>query len=298
VQPVVATLGSLDGVHLGHQALFSAVRSARDKAGKGTTLAITFYPHPAKVLGKGADNSSLGCLAERLQVLGDCGIDALALIHFTKSFSQVRAADFIEEVLFKRLGVQHLVVGPDAHVGYQREGTPQFITDYFLHNGRTAEIVPFLMDGESRVSSGRIRELISKGEVVPASALLGRSYSIQGRVVRGEGRGTTIGVPTANIRCGEQLLPKFGVYAGLLSLPAGTFPAVANVGVRPTFGGGKPALEAHAWGYSGPSFYGTKARFSFAARLRGEQKFASVTELVSQIRSDIEAAKEMLKVSK
>jgi riboflavin kinase/FMN adenylyltransferase len=288
--PVIATLGNLDGLHRGHQALLTAVSRRRDSEGKGTALAITFYPHPAKVLGKGTDASALSSLAERLRILGESGIDALALIHFTKSFSTMRAASFIEEMLFKNLGVTHLILGPDAHVGYKREGTPDFLLNYFTQHGRSAEIIPFVMEGDERVSSGRIRALVSSGDVEGARTLLARSLTVEGRVVHGDGRGSQIGVPTANIRTRAQLLPAHGVYAGLLTVPAGTFRAVANVGVRPTFGGSETVLEAHAWDYEGPSFYGERARFSFEARLRGEQKFASVAELIAQIRKDIQIA--------
>ncbi len=295
-RPVVATLGNLDGIHSGHRSLLRAVRQKANEQGEGgSSLAITFYPHPAKVLGKETDSSSLSSLSERLRVLSECKIDALALIHFTKSLSTMRAAQFIEEILFRNLGVEHLVLGPDAHVGFKREGTPEFIKDYFERHGRSAEILPFVMEGSERVSSGRIRKLVAAGEVLGARMLLGRSYSLEGRVVHGDGRGAQIGVPTANILTRTQLLPAHGVYAGFLALPGGTFRAVANVGVRPTFGGRLPTLEVHAWDYAGPAFYGQRVRFTFEARLRGEQKFNSVGELVAQIRTDIESAKSCLK---
>ena len=305
-EPVFATLGNLEGMHLGHQALCSSVVKARNAAGRGSTIAVTFYPHPESVLrAKPRDATLLTTLRQKLEVLGACGVEYLVLLHFTKTFAALSASDFVNRYLFELLRVRHLVVGPDAHVGHQREGSPEFLRNKFAESGRVAEILPFFEVDRARVSSGRVRAALASGEVIEARALLGRSYCLEGSVRSGAGRGKTIGIPTANIDTGDLALPLFGVYAGYLEVfsssdrapTSARYRAVANIGLRPTFGGTRPTVEVHALGYGGADFYGARARFHLEARVRGELKFAGPQELREQIRRDIEVAKQLLSAS-
>ncbi len=305
-EPVVATLGNLDGVHLGHQALCAGVvrareRMAKAKGAKGSTVAITFYPHPSQVLGKSSTVTALCSTRQKLELLGECGIEHLVLLRFTKQFAAVRARDFIQEILLQRLRVQHLVIGPDAHVGFRREGTPEMIVSAFAAAGRSAEILPFVQHADQRISSRRVRELLEGGDLPGLASLLGRSYSVEGRVSRGDGRGKSIGFPTANIATNDLLLPRFGVYGGHLQFfsenspqPSASHLAVCNIGIRPTFNGSRPTVEAYLPGYQGADFYGSRVRLVLELFIRGEQKFDGIAALKQQIARDVTFARSSL----
>lgn len=291
--PVIATLGNLDGVHRGHQSLCAAtqhIRDARSADGKGnsTTMAITFYPHPNVVLGKALSQTTLSPLRVKARVLSEHGIEHLVLIRFTRALANMGAQDFIRTVLWEMLGVQHLVIGPDAHVGFRREGTPDMILTEFRGAGRAADIVPFVELEGARVSSREVRAALEQGAVSRAHELLGRPFEISGRVVRGDGRGKGIGFPTANISHGKTQLPRFGVYGGLFVVEGGkSFRAVCNIGVRPTFRGQRPSVEAFLPDYGGDDFYGRRVSLQLISRIRDERRFSGVEELKAQIASDV-----------
>ncbi|MFM1846588.1 MAG: bifunctional riboflavin kinase and synthetase [Pseudomonadota bacterium] len=289
--PVVATLGNLDGVHRGHQALLERINSVR---GAGSSVVISFYPHPGAVLGKMPQVPLLTTLRQRVDILGGYGVDLFFLIHFTRAFSKIRAGDFIDRYLIDLLDIEHLVIGPDAHVGFEREGTPEFIERHLAARGRQVTVLPFVDSGSERISSKRIRAVVAEGDVAGAAELLGRLYRVSGFVERGDQRGRLIGFRTANVALGKYAVPAFGVYATWVTLQGRRYPAVTNIGVRPTFGGVRPTIESHLIGYSGEEFYGEAVGVEFVSRLRPEMKFPSVVELTDQIRHDVGVAQKVL----
>jgi len=291
--PVVATLGNLDGVHRGHQALLAELRKAK---GNGSSVVVSFYPHPGAVLGKMPRVPLLTTLRQRVEIMASHGVDLFFLIHFTRAFSQVRAGDFIERYLIWMLNVEHLFIGPDANVGFAREGDPEFIERTFAAPGRRVTVLPFVEVGGDRISSKRIRALIGEGDVAGAGDLLGRLYRICGFVERGDQRGRLLGFRTANVGLGKYAVPAFGVYATWVSLAGRRYPGVTNIGVRPTFGGVRPTIESHLFDYAGADFYGESVTVEFVSRLRPEMKFPSVVELRDQIRHDAQVARKVLGV--
>lgn len=285
----VATLGNFDGVHVGHRSLLEAVaKRRRDLGDDAGTALISFYPHPAVVLGKSPGIPKITTLRQKMELLGAAGIDNLYLIHFTRELSSMRPAEFIQKILFDKLNVAHLLIGPDASVGYKREGTAEFMLDYFRKAGRKAEVLPFVDSEGERVSSRRVREQIAAGNLPLVEKLLGRPFVLDARVVRGDGRGSRIGFPTANLAAHSQILPRNGVYAGRVHLDGQSYPAVTNIGVRPTFqGSGAVKVEAHLRGFPGGSIYGRRLRLELRYHIRDERKFSGVDELTAQIERDI-----------
>jgi len=187
--PVVATIGNFDGVHLGHQRLLGRVRGIKGcwaaEGSSPSAVAISFHPHPSVVLGRAKKMPLISSLRQRLAILSSFEIDIFYMLHFTKQFARVRAADFVERVLFGELNVQHLVVGPDATVGYRREGDVHFLARAFAAAGRSFETIPPLMIEDLRVSSEHIRSLLREGRVEEAARLLGRSF-VRAGVPHGE----------------------------------------------------------------------------------------------------------------
>lgn len=290
---VVATLGNFDGLHSGHQSLVRQVVTEACTLGLPSVL-ISFYPHPAQVLGRASEIPILTSLHQRVQILSEWGVGVLFLKHFTPDFSQLSAADFIDGFLIRDLGVQKLIIGPDAAVGRMRQGTPEYIRERMETSGRAVEVISEIAQGGQKTGSRRIRDLILRGEVHSAALLLGRSYAIRGRTVRGAGRGRQIGIPTANIAIVRHVVPAAGVYCGYLEHAGKQWPGVVNIGVRPTFDNGERSVECHLLDYTGPDFYGDTVEFSFVSRIRDEIKFASVPELVARIGRDITEARQIL----
>ena len=297
--PVVAAIGNMDGVHLGHQALLKRVVEAKEAfaaSGKGRALAvaISFYPHPAVVLRPGKESSRITNVRQKLAVLSALGVDALMLMHFTKAFAMLPAAEFVEKELLNRLNVCHLVMGADARVGFGGDGGAEFIASMFKKQGRSAEILPFVEEAGARISSGRVRKLVHGGMVEQAPALLGRNYAVEGRVVEGDRRGRTIGFPTANMRVPRHIIPANGVYVSRAELHGKMYGGVTNIGVRPTFSGSAVSIETHFLDYGGASLYGERVELEFVARIRDEVRFASAADLIRQIEADVTKAKNVL----
>lgn len=287
----IVTLGNFDGVHLGHQHVITSLKGI----GKGLpATVVSFYPHPVKVLRGGSEPRSLSSLREKREKCGELGIDLIYGIHFTKAYSRVSARQFIEEVLVRALATKILVVGEDVAVGHNREGNLAFLQRELPAYGITLHVVPkFTLNGV-RPSSRTIRELLREGNVADAAALIGSPFTVSARVGHGDKRGQRIGFPTANVASGKRLLPKRGVYACLVEIEGQTHPAVANIGVRPTFQGVDERLEVHVIGQQLKSLYGTRIHVGFVARLRDEKKFNSIDELKAQINLDIQHAQNEL----
>jgi riboflavin kinase/FMN adenylyltransferase len=291
--PASVAVGNFDGVHRGHQALVAAA-VARSRASGGSAVVLTFDPHPARVLRPQAAPAALTTLAQKEELVAALGIDRLVVVPFDARLAALSAEAFAREVLQQALVARHVVVGESFRFGRGREGDPRRLETLGASLGFAVEVVPPLVEGGRPISSSRVREAVERGDVGEARTLLGRDYFVDGEVVHGDGRGRTIGVPTANLAPAEQILPAHGVYAARCQPGAGAWHAAAvNVGERPTFGGGRVRLEAHLVDFEG-DLYGARLRVAFHERLRGEQRFESKDALVAQIRRDIEAARARL----
>ena len=286
-------LGNFDGVHKGHQALFAEARA------HGPAVALTFDPHPGKVLQPELAPKLITTRARKLELFEELGLTATLLLPFTREYATTTPAAF-EASLLDELGAKHLVVGADFTYGTKRGGTVETLQAAAAKRGAQVHVVPAVTIGGVVVSSSKVREYILEGRVDAAEKLLGRPFDLDGRVVSGMGRGRTIGFPTANVDTANELRPAAGVYAVRVKLlpnansqPSGNgawLPGAANIGVKPTFGGSEVTVEVHLIDFSG-DLYGREVRVQFLERLRPEQRFGSPEELATQIRRDVESAR-------
>ena len=283
---VALALGNFDGVHLGHRALF------RRAAEHGRPGALTFEPHPGKVLQPELAPRLITPLPRKLQLLEAAGLDVTVVLPFTLALARTPPRDF-EQKLFDVAKVRAVVVGRDYTYGAQRAGTVQTLAEAALARQAVLQVVdPVTVEGVV-ASSSRVREYILEGRVGAARALLGRPFDLDGVVVKGDGRGRGIGFPTANVDSHGELLPASGVYAVRLEAGGAWRGAAANIGTKPTFGGSAVTVEVHVLDWSG-DLYGQEVRVEFLERLRPERRFASVSELTAQIQRDVEAARVVL----
>lgn len=286
-------LGNFDGVHLGHQALFA------EAARHGRPAALTFNPHPGKVLQPSMAPKLITLLPRKLELMAEAGLAAVIVQPFTREYAHTEASGFEAQVL-DVVGAKHLVIGADFTYGAGRKGTVDTLRAAAAQRGAQVHVVPQVTVDGVVASSSKIREYVLEGRVSAAGRLLGRPFDLDGLVVKGAGRGRGIGIPTANVDTPNELRPGAGVYAVRAkvnegeplpdSAPGGWLPGAANIGVKPTFGGTEVTIEVHLIDYQG-DLYGREMRVEFLDRLRGEQRFGSVSELVAQIRRDVEAAR-------
>jgi riboflavin kinase/FMN adenylyltransferase len=287
------TVGNFDGVHRGHQALVEAVvRAAR--AGGGTAVALTFDPHPSRVLSPDRAPASLMTLEQKAEVLASLGIDRVAALPFNPQTAAEAPGEFARAVLRGALGAEAVVVGTNFRFGRGRAGDLPLLRGLGEALGFRVDGVPPVAHEGAPISSTRIREALSRGAVAAAAEMLGRPYFVDGVVGRGEGRGRTLGIPTANLEPVNEMLPARGVYAGTVRVPGGEVrPAVVNIGRRPTFGGTRTLLEAHLLDFEG-DLYGRTLRLAFRERLREERTFPGPQALVAQIHDDVARARALL----
>ncbi len=290
--PTSATIGNFDGVHVGHRRILSAVKETAERKGLSSCV-ITFHPHPQKVL-QNIDIPLLMPIRERLRLLENEGIDFTACYTFTKEISKIAAKDFISEILIKKLKVKDLIIGPDFSFGRKREGNADLLkTMGKAYDFETTVVGPVFIDNEI-VSSTAVRNLLQAGDAKKAARFLGYFFYIEGQVVEGEKRGRRIGYPTANLDTDWDLLPKTGVYATRARIDDKTLESITNIGYRPTFGTSKLLIETHIFDFSS-DIYGKRLRLEFVERIRDEKRFESVDALVTEIKSDVEKVKDILK---
>ena len=289
----VLTLGNFDGVHRGHQAIFARV-VAEARARGGAAMAITFTPHPMTVLRPEKAPPTLTSLRDKLALIDETGIDVVILKRFTRAFAAVTAPEFVERFIVGAIGAAKLVVGHSVSFGRDRAGNANLLQDLGARFGFEVEVIgPVEVDGHE-VSSSAARRAVSAGDVRLAATLLGRPHRLSGRIVHGKHRGKTIGFPTANVAVRAGMFPPDGVYAVTAEIDGERRPAVANVGRNPTFGPDAPrTLEAYIFDFD-RDVYGRRCQVGFIERLRGEITFASVDELIAQIRADAEQARAIL----
>jgi riboflavin kinase/FMN adenylyltransferase len=297
LERAVLTVGNFDGLHVGHRAIMATV-IARAAALGGVSAVYTFEPHPRKVLQPDRAPKLLTTLEQKLELLDAMGLDLAIVEPFDREFARLPAERFVREILHERIGPAEVYVGYDFRYGRDREGSMRTLTELGPHLGFAVTIIPEVRIGNRDVNSTRIRELLEDGNVEEAAQLLGRPYTVRGRVVTGDRRGRSIGFPTLNLDPENEILPATGVYAGharvLEPRAEGLLPAVVNVGRRPTFkASGAVLAEAHLLDFEG-DLYGRRVEIGFSFHLRGEQRFPSVDALRRQIGLDAEEARRRL----
>ncbi len=285
-------VGVFDGVHQGHVFLLERLKERASQMDLVPGV-ITFLSHPRNVLHPERKLPCLSSREERLRLLRR-RVDLVIELPFTKKLADLGARDFVE-MLREHLDLKMLVMGPDFALGRGREGDASLLRKLGEELGFEVEVVPPLVIRGRRVSSSAIREALSSGDIETANAMLGRSYSLEGVVVRGASRGRALGFPTANIAPDPQkLLPARGVYAALAFVNQRFYKAAVNIGVRPTFESSEEiTIEAFLIGFEG-ELYGAECKLHFVKRLREERRFPSAEELISQIREDVKRASEIL----
>jgi riboflavin kinase/FMN adenylyltransferase len=294
-QPVVLTMGKYDGLHLGHQQLIrTTVERARELGMRSVVL--TWEPHPNAVIRPDQPLRLITLLDEKIARIADLGPDLLIIAPFTSETKATSAEAYMAQI-HAAVPLRELWVGEGFAMGRGRTGDVPSLMAIGRDLGFAVGAVSEVRNSTTPVSASLVRERLDAGDVTGAQALLGRSFALRGTVVEGDKRGRTIGFPTANMQIDPlQIVPADGVYACRAFLADGSayLPAVTNIGVRPTFDGLRRTVEAHLLDWSG-DLYGQVVRLTFEQRLRGEQKFASIDDLVAQIRRDADAARSLLR---
>lgn len=290
--PTALTIGVFDGVHRGHQHLIGAtVQRARDLGMQSAVL--TFDPHPDLITRPERKRLYLSSFERRAELVAQLGADVLIVMPFTHETKALGARDFMQRITHM-LALRELWVGYDFALGRKREGNLERLSDIGSEFGYTVHPVAAFVEHDQPLSSSGIRAALAEGQVEAAAAMLGHPFSVDGMVVHGDQRGRTIGFPTANVDVSDlQFLPADGVYVCQVTFSNKRFGAVTNVGMRPTFDGLRRTVEAHLLDFSG-DIYNQQVRVDFLHRLRGEQKFNGVQELIAQITRDAQAARDWL----
>jgi riboflavin kinase / FMN adenylyltransferase len=291
----VVTIGNFDGVHRGHLALIE--RATAEAARRGArAIAVTFDPHPATLLRPEAVPAALQTLEERTAMLQEHGCDEVVVVPFDRGLAEQEPDEFVDRLLVDRLAAELVIVGENFRFGHGAVGDVALLRALGEQRGFGVEVVGLVDLGDGPVSSSALRALLAAGDLEAVARGLGRRFRISGEVVRGEGRGRTIGIPTANVAVEEgRALPADGVYACWAAVDTlEGQPAVVNVGWRPTFDGTTRTVEAHLLVEGAPDLYGQVLTLEFVARIRGEQRFDGPEALVARIHEDIAAAREQL----
>ena len=292
----VITIGNFDGVHIGHQALFHEVIEKAD-AIDGTSIVMTFEPHPVRVLKQNGHPPLITLYEQKLELIESSGIDVLICIPFTMEFAAISAKEFVEDILLTRIGMRTIVVGQDYTFGKNRKGDIKLLQTYAKTLGFEVIVADWILalnKSPDRISSTRTRKLVMAGNVAEAQKLLGRHYQIRGVVTTGRNRGgRLLGFPTANIILHDELCPKTGVYAVTVEFGNQRHNGVANIGFCPTFGDQIFSVEAHILDFN-ENLYDRKIRVNFVQRIRDERKFSNISELSDQIKKDIVKARKIL----
>jgi len=280
------TLGTYDGVHIGHKTILTQLINKAKETGKDSML-ITFDPHPRQALGLG-EISLLSTLEEKINLLSETGLDYLLILPFTKEFSTQGATEFITNVLIDQLNISEIMLGYDHKFGHNREGDVHLLADVLTKTGRFVTEIPAQDVDEIIVSSTKIRTALIKGEIQTANRLLGYNYQVSGKVVLGNQLGRTIGFPTANIELTNtsKLIPGDGVYAVKLTVEGITHHGMMNIGIRPTVSNSQNrVIEVHLFDFNS-DIYGKSVTITVCNHLRREQVFSGIEALTEQLKKD------------
>ena len=290
-QPVLA-LGNFDGLHRGHTKIIERIRRGAAERG-GTTLVLTFDPHPPRIVRPDKAPPLLMTLEQKIEGLAKAGVQGVAVVRFTQDLSRWDPETFVKAVLVDWLQVAEVWVGADFLFGRDRTGNFSLLRALGAQYGFRAEKIDPIRYKDFVVSSTRIRRLVGEGRVDEAGALLGHHFYIDGQVVRGAGRGRELGIPTANLSTRNELIPPHGVYATTLTVDGVVHPSVTNIGTRPTFGDvAATVVETHAFDFD-RDLYDRLVRLGFVQRLRDERRFPDVDALKAQIDADVRRARRL-----
>ncbi len=288
------TVGTFDGVHRGHWAVLQEIRRRAQASGRRSVL-VTFHPHPLRIVRPEAAPELLTTPVEKKEILAESGLDYAVFLPFSPALSRYSPRRFVEEVLIGRLGVQELVIGYDHGFGRGRSGDADTLREIGRELRFAVDVVGRVLADGDAVSSTHIRAAVRAGDMGSAARGLGRPYGVRGLVVRGDGRGRTLGFPTANLVVpgGDKLIPPEGIYAVRGVLRTGTYGGALHLGPRPTFRGSPPTIELHLMDFAG-DLYGEEVRVDFVRRLRAIQPFSTVEALVEQMSRDVSLARRVL----
>ncbi|WP_337865752.1 bifunctional riboflavin kinase/FAD synthetase [Ignavibacterium sp.] len=285
----VLTLGTFDGIHLGHQLIIKKVIACSEENNL-KNIVITFHPHPRKVINPELQLKILTTTEEQINILEKLGVQNLFIIDFTKEFAELTPEEFVKNYLVDKIGISRIVIGYDHHFGKGRGGDVEFLkASGKKYDFEILQIQPFVIDDEP-VSSTKIRNALESGEIKRANKMLGRTYSFSGVVVEGDKRGRELGYPTANIKISDddKMLPQIGIYAVLVELDGIEHKALLSIGKRPTFyNDGKVIPEVYIYDFNN-DIYGKEIKVKLIEKLRGEEKFNSAEELIRQMNIDKE----------
>lgn len=291
-QACVATIGNFDGLHLGHQTILANLKSKADALNLPLTV-VSFEPLPTEYF-MIEPPARIYPLRDKINRMASMGVDNFLCLKFNSDLASMNPVEFIETILVKKLNVSNLTVGDDFRFGYKREGGFNLLREVGHKHGMTVEDTQTQLQQGERISSSRIREALSIGNIIDANNLLGHDYQLSGRIRHGDKKGRTIGFPTINMKVPKHIAPQLGVYAVKVhGLGASPLNGVSNLGMRPTVAGTENRLETHLFDYD-KDVYGKYISVEFKAFIRGEHRFESFEALKNQISLDVESAKKIL----
>lgn len=287
IKNAIVTIGTFDGVHLGHQAIFKKMRLEAEQIG-GETVVITFFPHPRIVLGLDSSNLKfINTQEKKINRIEESEIDHLVIVSFTKQFASMSSEDFLRDLVIEKIKPAKVIIGYDHHFGKNREGSFKLLSKMGKEYGFEVEEVEAQLAGGTTISSTKIREFLKEGNISQTNELLGYEYSITGNVVKGQSIGRKLGFPTANIEIADEykLIAAVGVYACRVEWMGNVYKGMSNIGFRPTVDHGELTIEVHIFNFN-KNLYGEEITISFVERLRDEKKFESLEALTAQLVKD------------
>ena len=288
----VVTIGNFDGVHVGHEKIILRLVESAKALGLPSVL-ISFSPPPQCFFGR--EQATLSNFKEKHQLLDRLGVDKHLLIYFNQTFSELKAKDFIQQVLLDKLNMKHCLIGDDFRFGKKRQGDLGLLQSLSKTKGFSVENTQSVLCNDCRASSSEIRTLLAHGDLAAVTQMLGREFSISGKIIHGQQKGRTIGFPTINIPIKRKISPVLGVFATTVEVQGSVFQGVCNIGNRPTINGEEILLEVFLFDFD-RDVYGFEAKVVFKHKIRDEEKFDSFKALKQQIELDTQQAKAFFKV--
>ena len=282
----ILTIGTFDGVHIGHNKILTKLVE-ESKKNNLSSLIMTFFPHPRIVLQKSEEIKMIDTMDEKIHLFEKTGVDNLIIQPFDENFSKIRAKEFVEEILVKRLKIKHIIIGYDHRFGKDREASVEDLKKFGLNYMFTVEEIAAQEIHSIAISSTKIRNAILKGEIKKCNEYLGRNFMLTGKVVHGDGLGKKINFPTANIQIKEpyKIIPKNGVYLAKTIFNSNIYFGMMNIGVRPTIGGKNKSLEVYFFNFKN-NIYDKTISIEIINKIRDEEKFSSIDELKTQLKKD------------
>ena len=282
----ILTIGTFDGVHIGHNKILK--RLIQDsKKNNLSSLVMTFFPHPRMILNKSHEIKMIDTIDEKINLLEKTGLDNLIIHPFDNNFSKIRAKEFVEEILVKKLKIKEIIIGYDHKFGKDREASVEDLKKFGKDYMFTVKEIPAQEIDSIAISSTKIRNAILNGEIEKCNKFLGRNFILTGKVVYGDGLGKKIDFPTANIEIKEtyKIIPKNGVYLVKTKINSNTYFGMMNIGIRPTVGGRNKSLEIHFFNFK-DNIYGKNVSIEIIKKIRDEEKFSSIDQLKIQLKKD------------